>query len=122
MYNTPAQLQHACHAYSKLLFCDAVAMYPLPPKEKHADFADMSAGEYELLSVLVKATHSLLGAVRRQAKRSFHDWLTATREGATQVADALLSTVCACACAAWRVRTCASGPVRACTCGHDAQY
>lgn len=60
----------------------AVAMYPLPAKEKHPDLRALSDGEYELLNVMVKATHSLLGAVRRQAKRSFHDWLTATREAA----------------------------------------
>jgi hypothetical protein len=62
-------------------------MYPLPPKEKHADFEEMSQGEYELLAVLVKATQALLGAVRRQAKRSFHDWLTATREAARGIGE-----------------------------------
>lgn len=65
----------------------AVALYPLPPKEKHPDLAEMSQGEFDLLSVLVKATHSLLSAVRRQAKRTFHEWLTATREAAKGIGE-----------------------------------
>jgi hypothetical protein len=61
---------------------ELLAMFPLPPREKHPDLADLLVGEYELLNVMVKATHSLTNAVLRQARRTFHDWLTATREAA----------------------------------------
>ena len=62
-------------------------MYPLPAREKHPALGELSAGEYELLQVLVKATHSLVGAVPRQAQRMFHDWLTTTRAAARAIGD-----------------------------------
>jgi hypothetical protein len=80
-------MNRCCTLYLTNVATHAVALYPLPAKEKHPDLSDLSQGEYELLNVLVKATHSLLGAVRRQAKRAFHDWLTATREAAHGIGE-----------------------------------